>query len=73
MCLAIPARIEELDPPHATVSFRGARKRIRTDFLDNLNIGDYVLIHAGFAIQKLDSRDLEELEELWKAIKKGIQ
>ncbi len=73
MCLAIPARIEKLDPPHAIVSFRGARKRVRTDFLDDLSVGDYVLVHAGFAIQRLNNREVEEIENLWKEIEKGLQ
>ncbi|MEM2940059.1 MAG: HypC/HybG/HupF family hydrogenase formation chaperone [Thermoproteota archaeon] len=54
MCLGIPGRIEEVKGAEATVSFGGARRSVRLDLLDNVSVGDYVIVHAGFAIEVLD-------------------
>lgn len=55
MCLAIPALIEELTSPgNAIVNLGGVRKEISLALLDDAQIGDYVIVHVGFALQKLD-------------------
>ena len=55
MCLAVPARVIEVhDMSSATVDVGGASKRISTDLIDDVAPGDYVLVHVGFAIQKVD-------------------
>lgn len=54
MCLGIPGRIEEVKGVEATVSFSGTRRSVRLDLLDNVSVGDYVIVHAGFAIEVLD-------------------
>jgi hydrogenase expression/formation protein HypC len=55
MCLAVPSRIVDIDNLLATVDIFGARKEVSLILLpDEAHIGDYVLIHAGFALQKID-------------------
>lgn len=54
MCLGIPGRIEEVKGAEAIVSFSGTRRSVRLDLLDNVSVGDYVIVHAGFAIEVLD-------------------
>jgi len=55
MCLAIPAYIEQLiDGNRAIVNMSGIRKEISLALVDNAVPGDYVVIHVGFALQKLD-------------------
>ena len=55
MCLAVPVRVLEVhDASWATVEMGGASKRISTDLIDDVMPGDYVLLHVGFAIQKVD-------------------
>ena len=55
MCLAIPSRIVRIDDLMAIVDVYGARREINLMLLsDNAEIGDYVLVHAGFAIQKVE-------------------
>ncbi|MDA8239062.1 MAG: HypC/HybG/HupF family hydrogenase formation chaperone [Nitrospiraceae bacterium] len=55
MCLAIPSRIVRIDDLRAIVDVYGARREINLMLLnDNAEIGDYVLVHAGFAIQKVE-------------------
>ena len=66
MCLAIPAEIIEVDFPFAIVDLGGARKKIRIDLIDDVKPGDYVLVHVGFAIQKVNKEELEEIEKLWE-------
>ena len=61
MCLAIPARIEELTSPgNAIVNLGGVRKEISLALVDGAQVGDYVIVHAGFAIEKLDPVKAEE-------------
>ena len=68
MCLAVPAKIKSVEKGHAIVDFGGVRKRISLGITDGVNKGDYVLVHAGFAIGKVDKPQAEDtlraLEEL---------
>ena len=55
MCLAIPSRIVRIDDLRAMVEVYGARREINLMLLsDSVEIGDYVLVHAGFALQKVE-------------------
>ena len=55
MCLAIPARVEQIgDDETAIVDFGGVRKSISLALVDSVAVGDYVIVHVGFALQKLD-------------------
>jgi hydrogenase expression/formation protein HypC len=60
MCLSIPVRIVSVYEGYATVSFGGNTVRAGLQLLENVKPGDYVLLHAGFAIQKLDPAEAEE-------------
>jgi hydrogenase nickel incorporation protein HypA/HybF len=60
MCLAIPSRIISINNPFATIDVFGARKEVSLMLMpEEPKVGDYVLVHAGFAIQKVD-RDVVE-------------
>ena len=60
MCLAIPARIEELTTPgNAIVNLGGVRKEISLALVDDVAAGDYVIVHVGYALQKLDQEEAE--------------
>ena len=65
MCLAIPARIVELDKDKAVVDAMGNRWRAKTTLLPEAKLGDLVLIHAGFAISLVDE---EEAKKTWQLI-----
>ncbi len=71
MCLAVPGRVLEIKGEKATVDFGGVRKEVIVSFLDNLNVGDYILVHVGFAIQKLGKEEAEETLKLWREILEG--
>jgi hydrogenase expression/formation protein HypC len=65
MCLAIPARIIELDGDRAVVDAMGNRWKAKTTLLPEAKLGDLVLIHAGFAISLVDE---EEAKKTWQII-----
>ncbi len=65
MCLAIPARIVELEGDKAVVDAMGNRWMAKTTLLPEAKLGDLVLIHAGFAISLVDE---EEAKETWRLI-----
>ncbi|MFH0862418.1 MAG: HypC/HybG/HupF family hydrogenase formation chaperone [Candidatus Altiarchaeota archaeon] len=60
MCYAIPAKIIGLTGEIATVDYGGLRKKTNVSMIDSPKRGDYVLVHAGFAIEKLAPKDAEE-------------
>lgn len=60
MCLAIPARIEELTTPgNAIVNLGGVCKEISLALVDDAQVGEYVIVHVGYALQKLDQEEAE--------------
>ncbi len=54
MCLAIPSRIVDIDNEMATIDVDGVRRKCSLLLLQDARVGDYVIVHAGFAIQKID-------------------
>ncbi len=54
MCLAVPAKIVQLEGSAATVDLHGNRVEISTTLTPDVKLGDWVLVHAGFSIQQLD-------------------
>lgn len=67
MCLAIPSKIIHIDGFRATVDVYGARRDINLMLMpEDVGIGDFVLVHAGFAIQKVDQKAAEESIKLIK-------
>ena len=61
MCLAIPMKVVEfISPDKAKVESEGISMEISVSLVDNVSIGDYVIVHTGFAIEIIDDRDAEE-------------
>lgn len=62
MCLAVPAKLVECEPTHgsAVADLHGNRVEVSTALVPDAGPGDWVLVHAGFAIQKLDGDDVRE-------------
>lgn len=62
MCLAIPARVVALDAngDNATVALGDIQKKISLALLDEVQVGDYVLVHVGFAINRIDTQEAEK-------------
>ncbi len=60
MCLGIPMKIKSISGEFAEVEAGGLRRTINIQMLPQGKIGDYVIVHAGFAIQKIDSQKAKE-------------
>jgi hydrogenase expression/formation protein HypC len=67
MCLAIPAKIVRIDGSHAKVDYGGALREANISLVD-AKVGDWVIVHAGFAIQVLSEEDARKTLELWEEI-----
>lgn len=57
MCIAVPLKVIKLFEEEAVVGYKGVSMRVNISLLEKVNIGDYVLVHAGCAIEKLDSEE----------------
>ena len=68
MCLGIPMKVIEKSGNEAVAEAGGIRKYIRLDLLEDVGIGDFVLIHTGYAIEKLDPEAARETLELIKQV-----
>lgn len=60
MCLAIPSKIVTIDDQMATIDVDGVQRQASLLLLEDVAVGDYVIVHAGFAIQRLDAAAAEE-------------
>jgi len=68
MCLAIPAKVKSIKEEKAQVDFGEGVLREVNITLVNAKVGDYVLVHAGYAIQVLDEEEAQETLRLWNEI-----
>jgi len=68
MCLAIPARILKIEGSLALVDMAGVKREADIRMVSNPRVGEYILIHAGFAIEKIASQDAQETLRLLKEI-----
>ena len=72
MCLAVPLKLIKIDGIDGVGERSGITRDVRLDFIDGPALGDYVIVHAGFAIEKLDPEqaklDLEAYDELDQAM-----
>ena len=70
MCIAAPAHVVEINKEENTLfaDFGGARQQAKMDLLPDVEIGDYVLIHAGYAIEKLTEEAAKESLEAWEEL-----
>lgn len=60
MCLAVPLKILSIDNKDAVAGLDGVTRKIRIDFVPRVKVGDYVIVHAGFAIDRLSAEEAEE-------------
>lgn len=66
MCLAIPAKVIEMfDDGTANVEVEGVIKDVSLDLVDGISIGDYVIVHVGFALTRLDPQEAERTLQLF--------
>ena len=61
MCLAVPARVVAINPDGmGVVELGGVRRDISLDLVDGVGVGDYVIVHVGYALQRMDAHEAEE-------------
>ena len=66
MCVALPMKIVSFeDKTHCTVSFSGVESRVNTRLLPDCSVGDFVLVHAGYAIEKVEPEEAENTLEVF--------
>lgn len=68
MCLAVPAQIMDINNYSATIDIMGLESTVNIQLIEEPKVGDYVLVHAGCAIQKIDKYYFEELQEIFQSI-----
>ena len=68
MCVAIPAKVVEIYDNESLVDFGKIKKKVNTFFIEDIKIGDYVLIHAGCAVEKISEEEAMETIKLFKII-----
>lgn len=68
MCLAVPMEIIELDDALATVEVAGVRRQVNVELVPEPQVGDYVIVHAGYAIEKLSPDEAIETLDLLRQV-----
>lgn len=73
MCLGIPGKVVSIDAtledmPMGNVSFGGITKEVCLAYVPNITVGDYVVVHAGFAISTIDEEEAQEVFGMLKQI-----
>ncbi|HHT9130023.1 MAG TPA: HypC/HybG/HupF family hydrogenase formation chaperone [Candidatus Brocadiaceae bacterium] len=72
MCLGVPGKIIEIKDAMANVDVAGTKKEACLMLLDDVNVGDYVIVHAGFAIQKVDEKEAQETLRIMNDLIEGM-
>lgn len=68
MCLGLPGKIMKIDGNKGTIETLGALRDVSLDFVPDAKPGDYVLVHAGFAIEKIDEDEAVKTIDLFKEL-----
>jgi len=68
MCLGVPVKVIEKKGKEGVAEFKGVKRRISLELLDEVDVGDYVILHAGFAIQRLDQKEALKTLKLFEEL-----
>ena len=66
MCLAVPALVQSIDGDYAQVDFGGASKKVCVTLLPELEVGEYVIVHTGYAIEKMKPEEAKKTLALFE-------
>lgn len=72
MCLAVPLKLIEINGTAAVGEAMGVRREIRVDFIPEPKLGDYVIVHAGFAIERLPEQQALEDLSAWEEVQNAL-
>lgn len=72
MCMGVPMRLIEIDYPFGVAEAKGVRRNIGLQLLpeEEIRVGDYVIVHVGFAIERLDK---DEAENIWRNLEEVLR
>ncbi|NYB51109.1 MAG: HypC/HybG/HupF family hydrogenase formation chaperone [Methanobacteriaceae archaeon] len=70
MCIAAPAQIVEINDNVAIVDFGGVKQKAKLDLVEDVDVGRYVLVHSGYAIEVLSDQEAQESLEAWDELLK---
>ena len=73
MCLAVPLKLISIDGQTGMGEFDGVRRKVRLDFVPKAAVGDYVIVHAGFAIETMNPEQAEADREAFREVTHAIQ
>lgn len=73
MCLAVPGKLEKKEGRYGLVDFGGAKRRVDITLLPDCEIGDYLIVHAGFAIEVLEEEDALVTLDIFKQIEAALE
>ena len=68
MCLAIPGKILNIDGNSALIDFDGIKQKVIIALIQNPEIGKFVIVHAGYAIEMIDEKEALEAIDQWKEL-----
>ena len=68
MCLAVPGKVVEINGPMALVDFNGVQRDVVIGLCPNIELGSYVVVHAGYAIETVNEEEALKSIELWKEL-----
>lgn len=71
MCLAIPGKVISRKGNVGVIDFGGITREAHLDLLEKVKIGDYVIVHAGYAIEKMSATDAKETLKYWKELERA--
>lgn len=72
MCLAVPLKIVEIDDLNGVGEVEGLRRRMRLDFIKEPRVGEYVIVHAGFAIERLSEEQAKADIAEWNEVRDAL-
>lgn len=71
MCLAIPGKVLSFCGNKATISIMGVTKEVLIDLIDSVTVGEYVIVHAGCAISKINEKEALETLEIFRELEEN--
>jgi len=73
VCLGVPARVIKINGDIATVDYGGIMKDVDAFLVPNLKVGDYVIVHAGAIIAKINEKEAMEMMKAWSSIMEELK
>ena len=73
MCLAVPLKLISIDGQTGVGEFDGVRRKVQLTFVPKAQVGDYVIVHAGFAMEIMDAQQAELDREAFREVTRALE